>query len=559
MELFLEFTTIVVLATILSLLMRLLKQPLVVGYIITGILIGPHMLNIAHTKDYIELFSKIGITILLFIVGLNLSPKVIKEVGKVSLIGGLGQIVLTALYGGLISMALGMSLILALYIGIGISFSSTIIILKLLSDKGDLPKLYGKITIGFLLIQDLVAIATLLFASSFGGAHQANFIQTSLILLIKLLGLGGSLFLISKYFFPRAIQAVAESQEFLFLFSITWGLGLASIFYVMGFSVEVGALLAGVSLSVTPFADGIASRLKPLRDFFIVLFFILLGSQMALDSLAQVLIPALILSLFVLIGKPLIVFILLNVLGYKTRQGFQVGVALAQVSEFSLILATLGLSVGHLDSQTVSLLTLVALITIPGSSYLISYSDRLYQKLEKILKHLEINHSKTAGIPTDEQHELVLFGFDRVGHDFVEAFTKLNKEYVVVDYNPDMINHLEMADLPFRYGDVEDIEFLYELQLQKIKLCVSTIPNVKVNSLLIKHIREVNKKAIVIVRAREMEDAKQLYELGATYVIMPHYLGAKYATNMIMRVGLDVKGFEEEREKHLTHINKRKN
>lgn len=556
MELFLEFTTIVILATVLSLLMRLLKQPLVVGYIITGIIIGPNVINLLHTKEYLELFSKIGITILLFIVGLSLSPKVIKEVGRVSLIGGIGQIVLTAFYGALISMTLGMSLIHAFYIGIGLSFSSTIIILKLLSDKGDLPKLYGKITIGFLLMQDLVAIATLLFVSSFGGAQHVAFFQTSMVLLLKLLALGTALFLVSKHFFPNAIQILAESQELLFLFSLTWGLGLASIFYIMGFSVEVGALLAGVSLSVTPFADGIAARLKPLRDFFIVLFFILLGSQMAFGSLAQILVPALVLSFFVLIGKPFIVFLLLNILGYKTRQGFQVGIALAQVSEFSLILATLGLSVGHLDSQAVSLLTLVALITIPGSSYLIGYSETLYRWLEKYLKQLEINHKQKASLAKNEQHELVLFGFDRVGHDFVEVFTKLDKEYVVIDYNPDMISHLENADLPYRYGDVEDIEFLQELQLQKIKLCVSTIPNVKVNALLLKHIREVNKNAIVIVRAREMEDAKTLYELGATYVVMPHYLGAKYATHMITRIGLDPKGFAEEREKHLAHVYK---
>lgn len=555
MELFLQFTTIVVLATILSLLMRLLKQPLVVGYIITGILIGPQFFNLDRSHDYIELFSKIGITILLFIVGLNLSPKVIKEVGKVSFIGGLGQIALTALYGGFLSMALGLNLVQSLYIGIGLSFSSTIVILKLLSDKGDLPKLYGKITIGFLLVQDLVAIATLLFVSSFGLHHEV-FLQTSFFLLAKLAGLSITLFLLSKYFFPHAIDALAESQELLFLFSITWGLGLASIFYVMGFSVEVGALLAGVSLAVTPFADGIASRLKPLRDFFIVLFFVLLGSQMAVDSISQVIVPAIILSVFVLVGKPLIVFLLLNLLGYKTRQGFQVGVALAQISEFSLILATLGLTTGQLDAQTVSLITLVALITIPGSSYLISFSEPLYSRLERLLKRLEINHSRNNTNLLDTQHELVLFGFDRVGHDFVEAFRKLDKDYLIVDYNPDMINHLETADLPFRYGDVEDSEFLQELQLEKIKLCVSTIPNVKVNSLLIKHIREANKHTIIIVRAREVEDAKTLYELGATYVVMPHYLGAKYATHMITKIGLDPKGFEEEREKHLIHISK---
>lgn len=555
MEHLLQFVSIVFIATFLSILMRILRQPLVVGYILTGIFVGPQMLNLTESQDYIELFSKIGIIILLFIVGLNLSPKVIKEVGKVSFLGGLAQIALTALYGTLLTVILGISWIPALFIGVGLSFSSTIIILKLLSDKGDLPKLYGKVTIGFLIVQDLVAIAILVFVSSVSAGSE-SLLQTSLFLLGKLLVMGILLFILAKMVFPKALHALADSQELLFLFSITWGLGLASVFHVLGFSVEVGALLAGVTLSVSPYADGIASRLKPLRDFFIVLFFILLGSQLALGSIGQVFVPAILLSLFVLIGKPLIVFFLLNILGFKTKQGFQVGIALAQISEFSLIVATLGMTTGQLDGQALSLLTLIALITIPGSSYLIAYTDKLYKWLEPVLKKLEINHKYKTIRTGEAKHELVLFGFDRVGHTFVDAFSKFEKDFVIVDYNPEMISHLENASLPFRYGDIEDLEFLGELQLQKIKLCVSTIPNLKANMLLLKHIREVNQKAIVLVRAHDLADAKKLYELGATYVIMPHYLGAKYATSMIGRIGLDPKGFEEEREKHLVHVNK---
>lgn len=557
MEIFLEFTTIVLLATAFSMLMLLLKQPLVVGYIFTGILIGPQFLHLLHTTEYIELFSKIGITILLFIVGLNLSPNVIKEVGKISFIGGLGQIILTTLVGYGLSIALGLSSLHAIYVGIALSFSSTIIILKLLSDKGDLPKLYGKISIGFLLVQDIVAIAVLLFVSSFAGAHSGAVSQTIILLFVKAIVVGAVLYGISRYLFTHLIHHLAESQELIFLFSISWGLGLASIFYLLGFSIEVGALLAGVTLSVSPFADEMASRLKPLRDFFIVLFFILLGSGMMLSTIPNIIIPAIVLILFVLIGKPLIVFWLINILGYKTKPGFQVGVALAQVSEFSLILATLGLSVGQLDRETVSLITLVALVTIALSSYLILYSDTIYPYLEKLLKGIEFNRSKKVSVRDKKAHELILVGFDRVGQDFIEAFGKLEKDYVVVDYNPQLIEELKKDGVPFKYGDVEDMEFLQDMQLSEIKMFVSTVPEFKVSSLLIKKIREVNQKAIVIVRAHEIHEAKALYELGATYVVMPHYLGARYASSMIKRIGLDMKGFEEEREKHLVHVNKK--
>lgn len=554
MELFLELTSIVVLATVVSIVFKFLKQPLILSYIITGVLLGPYFLNTIHSDDYINLFSNIGITILLFIVGLNLKPNVIKEVGKVSVIGGLGQIFLTAILGFALSFILGISFIQSLYIGIALSFSSTIVILKLLSDKNDLPKVYGKVTVGILLIQDLVAIVSLLFLTTFAGNHNVNILHTTSILILKLLIGGVCVYLVSRYLLSYAIHHIAQSQEILFLFSVAWGLGFASVFYLMGFSVEIGALIGGVSLSVTPFADSIASRLKPLRDFFIVIFFILLGSGLLLKNIPQLLFMTILLTFFVLIIKPLIVFILMNLLGYKTKQGFQTAISLAQISEFSLILAALGLSVGQLDTYTVSLITLTALITIGGSSYFILYSDEIYPRIEKILKKFEINHSTYKKDKQDIQAELILFGYDRVGHNFIEAFNKLGKKYLVVDYNPEMIRKLEEGNIPYIYGDVEDVEFLHELQLSKVKLCVSTIPDTKVNSLLIKRIKSQNNNVIIIVRAREIHEAKVLYELGATYVVMPHYLGAKYATAMIKRIGLDRKGFFEERDKHVADI-----
>ena len=558
MELFLEFSSIVIIATIVAVLVRVLNQPLVVGYIFTGILLGPLFLNIVHSTNYIDLFSKIGITILLFIVGLNLKPNVIKEVGKVSIIGGLAQVLLTLVLGFLLSLLLGISLVHALYIGLALSFSSTIIVLKLLSDMDDLSKVYGKISVGFLLVQDLVAIVALLFISSFSETQQLPLLQTGLLLSLKLLAAGVCIYLVTKYIISHAIHYIAHSQELLFLFSLAWGLGLASIFYVIGFSVEVGALIAGVSLSITPYADSIASRLKPLRDFFIVLFFILLGSNLVISNVSELLVVTVVFSLFVLVGKPLIVFFLMNVLGYSTKQSYQTGLSLAQVSEFSFILAALGLTVGHLDKSTVTLITLTGLITIAGSSYFILYSDEIFPFVEKILKKIEIVHNRKSITNKQLEPEVILFGYDRVGRDFVEAFKKLNKTYLVIDYNPELIGELEDEKIPYEYGDVEDVELLEQLQLKKVKLCVSTIPDVKINSLLIHKIKEVTSQAIIIVRARETEEAKVLYELGATYVVMPHYLGAKYATAMIKRIGLNHNEFKEEREKHLEYVNKLK-
>lgn len=550
-----ELVGILILATAVSVVMRLLKQPLIIGFIITGILAGPHFLNVVHSSEHIEVFSKMGITALLFIVGLHMNPKIIKEIGKVSLLTGIGQVIITTSIGFGLALILGIERIAAIYISIALTFSSTIIILKLISDKGDLHKLYGKIAIGFLLVQDIVATIALLVISSLTKSQNTDLLFFSLQLIIKGLLLFVNLSIISMYTMPKISKFIASSQELLFLFSLSWGLGLASVFYILGFSVEIGALVAGVVLSMTPFAYEAGSRLKPLRDFFVILFFISLGSQMVFENISDLVLPVLLFSIFVLIGNPVIMIIIMNLLGFKRKTNFMTGVAIAQISEFSLILATVGFNAGHIDQKTLSLITLVGLITIPASTYLILYSEHIYHHLEKFLKFLELR--KTVGKENktmDHSYELILFGYDRAGNDFVRTFKKLGKPFVVIDFNPESIRRLEEKDIPFRYGDAEDVEFLEELGLNKSKLIVSTIPDIKTNLLLTKFVHEVNPKAIIIILTYDKEEAKTLYETGATYIVVPHYLGARHISNMITRIGLDINSFREERDKHYKHL-----
>lgn len=557
MEIFVEISLLLFIATIAAIVMRILKQPLVVGYILAGVIAGPHFLNILHASDSIELFSRIGITILLFIVGLNLSPKVIKEVGKVSLIGGLGQIIFTTLIGFSIASFLGIDRIAAIYVAIALTFSSTIIVLKLLSDKGDLNKLYGKIAIGFLIVQDVIATIILLLVSSFSKSQNSDISSIVVLLFIKTAIILSLLFLVGSYIMPRISKFVASSQETLFLFSMSWGLGLSSLFYSLGLSMEIGALIAGVTLSLTPFSYEIGARLKPLRDFFIVLFFILLGSQMVLDNIGQILIPAIVLSFFVLIGNPVIVIILMSILGHKRRTNFMTGLAIAQISEFSLILASLGYNLGHISQDVLSIITIVGLVTIAGSTYFLIYADQIYKKVEKLLKLLELETGK-KDVRNEEKYKAVLFGYGRVGQDFISAFNKLDKPFLVVDFNPDSIHRLKEAEMPYKYGDAQDIEFLQELNLAQIDLCVSTIPGFKTSMILTQTIREENKKAVIIVLSHNIKEAEELYRNGASYVVMPHYLGARHAANLITRLDGDAKEFEEEKEKHLAYIEKRK-
>lgn len=533
--------------------MQLIRQPLIIGHIITGLIVGPYFLNIVQSTQTIDLFSQLGIALLLFIVGLSLSPRVIKEVGLTSLITGLGQVIFTTAIGFAIAQGLGFAFTPSLYISLALAFSSTIIVLKLLSDKKDLHRLYGKIATGFLLVQDLVAITILIIISSVNNSEEIGTLLFEAFL--KGAVLTAIITYVAFFILPRLSAYFAKNQEFLFLFSISWGLGLALLFAAFGFSLEIGALVAGVTLSSSDYSREIGARLKPLRDFFLVLFFILLGSHLSIGSLLELLNPALLLSLFVLIGNPLVVLILMGILGFNKKTSFKAGLTVAQISEFSLILITLGNRLGHVDQEIISLVTLVALITIAGSTYMILYSDQLYKLLAPALTIFERKnvHEQSA---KNDKHDILLFGYNSIGHHFIQSFQKLQKDYAVIDYDPATIEELKQLQIPHIYGDAYDNELLDTVGVDKAKLIVSTIGDYDTNQLIVSHTRMSNKKAIIIAKSDTVDEANRLYSLGASYVMMPHYISAHHTGNLISKYGLNIEEFAREKNNHINYLEK---
>jgi len=555
---FVELSIVIIIAVIVAGIMRLLRQPLVIGYILTGIIVSPYFFNIVTPTDAIATFAQIGIALLLFMVGLNLNPRIIKDVGKVSLITGVGQVIFTSVIGFFIGKFLGFSTIVSTYIAIALTFSSTIIIMKLLSDKGDLETLYGRIALGFLIVQDLIVIVILVVISSIPAG--IDFATLALETVLRGVGLLILLFLISVHIFPRITQAIAKSQEFLLLFSIGWCFAIASLFYYLNFSIEAGALIAGITLSLSPYHYEIGSKMKPLRDFFIILFFISLGSQMVFTNISQYVIPILIFSVFILIGNPLIVMVLMGLMGYTKRNSFLAGLTVAQISEFSLILIALGVNVGHLTNEILSLVTIVGLITIAGSTYLILYANKIYPHLSRYLGIFERKGEKVDEHKhhKDETYDIILFGYDRIGYDILESFKKIKKKFLVVDYNPETITKLAKGGFDCKYGDASDSELLNELNFSKIKMVASTIHNLDTNLLLINKVRESNKKAIITVVSHQIDEAMKLYDAGATYVLMPHFLGGHHVSTMIEAHGLNLSKFLKEKVAHVEHLRMRK-
>lgn len=542
---FYELTALIVLAAIIGFIGVLLHQPMIVSFIAVGILAGPSALGIIQSAEYIELLAELGIAILLFLVGLKLDLKLIQTLGPVALATGLGQVTFTSAVGYLMGIALGLDTITALYVAVALTFSSTIIIVKLLSDKQEVDSLHGRIAVGFLIVQDLVVVLAMMVLSALGiggqaGAQGSTLAHIGSVLLYGLMMLGFVLIFI-RYVATPLVSRIARSQELLIIFAIGWAALLAAIGSQMGFSKELGGLLAGISLASTPFREAIVARLASLRDFLLLFFFIALGMQLDLSMLGSQVAPALVLSSFVLIGNPLIVMVIMGIMGYRKRTGFLAGLTVAQISEFSLIFMAMGLSLGHISAEPLGLVTLVGLITIAMSVYMITYSHTLYNWLEPWLDIFErkIPHrEETLDEPnTSRQHfDVILFGLGRYGKAIAHYLQREDYNLLAVDFNPDEVRLWRNQGHAVMYGDASDLSFISHLPLQGVKWVVSAMPQHDIGVThedprlsLIEGLKQQHYTGGIAVSTQNLHDKKILKEKGATLILLPFYDAAEQA------------------------------
>src|SRR3989344_2233832 len=451
-NIFFEITIIICLVSVFTIILKLLRQPAILAYILTGIIIGPFGQLQLQNLDAIKTMGEFGITLLLFMMGLEFNFKELKSIGKSVFIIGINQIILTGLAAYFISSIFNFPVLTSFYISIALTLSSTIIVVKLLSDKRELTSLYGKISIGVLLVQDFLAILVLIFLSGFNSENQSlNLSQLNLFsLFIKGVILFAVVALLSEKVFPKLIHLIAKSQEALFLVSIAWVFGLAAVVSspTVGFSIEIGGFLAGLSLANAMENFQIASKVRALRDFFITIFFVSLGMQMQLGSLEKIMLPVIVFSLFVLILKPLIITSAMGFLGYRKRTSFLTGIHAGQISEFSLIIIFLGNKLGQIPTEISSLITAVGVITFVFSTYAISNANRLFKILSPCLWFFERKQTKRENIGSTEEDlgklkdHVVLIGANRIGESILDAIDGLKDKVVVVDFDPQIVEKL---------------------------------------------------------------------------------------------------------------------
>lgn len=552
MTLFGELSVLFLAAAAAALCFQAIRLPTVVAYLLVGLGLGPFALGLLQSTEAFELLAQVGMCALLFSVGLHVNGKALKELGKTVLKIGLLQIGLNVSLGVLIGRVVGFGWLASGLLGAALSFNSTVLALRSLGERGDLNRAHGKITTGILLLQDVFATIVLLVVGIVplkGGSSEIALVLGKGGLLIALV------FVLAHTVLPKIVERAARSQELLAIGSLAFALGMALAFHAVGWSYELGALLAGVCLANTSYRFEIESKLKSVRELFLVVFFVLLGTKVDPASLQSGWGIAAVLTGLILVVNPWVVGRLMRRFGQARGPSFLVAAHLSHLSEFSLLLLFVASRSIDLPTRFTSAITVAVGCTMLGGSLLMTHADRVRALVERVLGVKR--EAKSLTEKKTEPADVILFGCHRVGSDFLPAFKKMHSKYLVVDFDPEAIADLEAHQIPCRYGDAEDLEFLREIGADKAKLIISTIPSAQVNAAILALRRAHRPAGVLVLVAHTIEAALALYRQGATYVILPHVLGGNYASQLVETFGLKKEAFTDERTRHIAHLKRR--
>lgn len=557
-ELFRQLALIIGFTTCIGVILHLLKQPLVAAYLLAGVIISFFQLITVTPGGPLEVIPSIGVAFLLFLIGIELDFREVKAIGKPIVLASLGQMAITTALIALLMTALGFTATEAAITGLAISFSSTIVVIKLLVDKQEVTTLHGKVAIGILLIEDLVAIVSLMFLSLSDSIFSVGI--TLSFPFVSLALKGAFLFLLVivfiKFVIDRLATVIAKNQELLFFSAIAWCFVFIAIASALGFSVEIGAFLGGVSLATSPYRYQIVGRLKPLRDFFIALFFINLGMHVSYESFMAHLHFVILFSIIALVLKPFIFTVLLSFLGFRRFTTYHAATTLSQLSEFSVILIMAASQRGIIGNQMVSVLAATTIVTIFISSILVNQNHRLYKVFWQVMGVFEKASGRVVRLAhRNLKDHVILIGAHRAGEP---VLTHLKdhidpNDLLIVDYNPEIVKYLEQSGLQVLFGDIADPDILDQLDIGKAKLVVSTIRELKDNLLIIEVAKRENSKAMLVMAATDQAEAEILYLHGAHEVVVPLNLEGLRIVRSLEKYWQDPEYFTKNREKQLEH------
>ena len=516
-------------AAAIAYIMQRLRQPVILGYILAGVLIGPQLgLGWVANPESIDFISELGLIMLLFMIGLEIDLKKIIQSGKIIVITGVLQFVLCVALGlAFFSLpGFGNEGLTRFYLAVAFALSSTMIVVKLLYDKFELDTLAGRITLGVLVIQDIWAIMFLAVQPNLAdpriGILALSFLKGAALI-------GGSL-LVSRFVLPYLFKSIAKIPELTVVVALAWCFLISWLAGdVAGLSRTIGALIAGISLSTFPYNPEITARITGIRSFFIILFFVSLGMKISQPS-PHIFLMSLLASLFLIASRFVVLFPTLHLLKKGIRVSFLVPLNIAQISEFSLVITALGVSYGHINESVVTIVLFTLMITATASTYMINYSHNIYLAVDRVLKKLRLK-DVGAGIGEVKISRPVLFlGFYKIASSLLYALEKqapsIKDKIAVLDFNPDVHRELNRRGIQCIYGDLRNTNTLMESGLEEAKVVLSTIPDTilkgTTNMALLSFTKRVNPSAKVVVTAESTQIAQKLWADGADFVLLPH-------------------------------------
>jgi CPA2 family monovalent cation:H+ antiporter-2 len=524
---------LIVLATAIAggMLARFLRLPVLLGYLAGGIAVGPFGLGFVQDPDSISYLAEIGVVLLLFAIGLEFSIKELLRLGRIAIIGGLAQILLTAAAGFGLGKVAGLGTTGAVFFGFIIALSSTMVVLKLLMERGELDTTHGRIMLGILLVQDLSVVPIMVVMTAVGG--ESGELWASLgIAVAKAVGFIVAMVLLGVWGMPWLLKKVAgqRSRELFFLTVIVICLGAAVGTYYFGLSAAFGAFAAGLLISQSGFARQAFADIMPLRDTFAALFFVSLGMLANLDFIAANLGTIALIVVAIMVIKFIICSAITRVFGYSHKTVLLVGTGLIQVGEFSFILAMMGVDIGILSERLYSLTIAAAIVTMLITPFAMSLNSFLYKWLSQrgwFAGGLTGRPDPVSPLHAPElSRHAVICGYGEVGQRLAEVLERQKFSYLVIDLDPKVVSQLRARGIPCIYGDASNPEILAHASLDKARVLVCTIPDYVAEELTSRNALAINPKLDIVARVHRDRDAALLKGIGVTELVLPFFEGS---------------------------------
>lgn len=545
-----DFALLIVTATVLSFIARKSNQPTIIAYIFTGLLLGPVMFNLVSDSGLVALMSELGLGFLLFLLGIEMNIEDIREILRPVTNIAILQTVLQTSLAFILPLVLGFSLTETVIIALCTVFGATPVIVKLLTDKDEITTLPGKIDVGVLILQDiyLVIILALFSAESLTNPVEIGFTLSKILGLMA--AVAGLSLLSSKYILPVLFKRVAENRHAFFIHGIAWAFLFISLTMELNLSVEVGAFLAGLGLGQIPYRDELKERVRPLTDFFMVVFFSSIGLQLTSNNLLVYWKEAVIASIVLMIGNFLIMFYLIDRENFTPETSFLGSINMTQVSEFSLVVGGLAVSQGYVNTDILGYLSLMALLTMSTSSYLINYNREIYERAKPYLERFESEDKEDVELQKFENHAVIV-GYNNMVERILPVLKQEYGDVIVVDRNTENTDNLSRKDVEYIYGDFKHGEIRKSCNLKNAAFVLSISPNLNVQHQIM---NDTSQEATRFLEAQTFEEAAELYERGAEYVIIENMVTADKVADYLDLYIEDPEVFKEEVEDDLESI-----